>query len=165
MSLQDFADLGEAIGGGAVVITLIYLAIQLRRGRVELARQNARELLRHNNEVLLRLSENSRLMEIHIKAQTDFDALSDEDKMTWVVWLFTWTASWEQGFLDLPRREISGIELDQYAEGLALVLRTPGGRTVWTTIKSFFSAESVAALDRQIERSNTTQLERFTGSP
>ena len=61
MSLQDLANLGEAISGIAVLITLIFLTLQLRRTRLDLSRQNGRELLHRLSEIALKISENPRL--------------------------------------------------------------------------------------------------------
>ena len=60
--------------GIAVLITLIFLTFQIRSTRIQLSRQNGRELLRQLSEIALTLSENSRLMEVHVKAQSDFAA-------------------------------------------------------------------------------------------
>jgi len=163
MSLNDFANLGEAISGIAVLITLIFLTLQLRRTRFELSRQNGRELLRRLNDVALKLSENPRLMEIHTKAQSEFDALSEGDKLAWVNFLFAWISCWESGIHDRRRGHLSGIGLSAYAEGFALVLRSPGGKRVWPTMKPFFDPESVRILDQKIAESSETQLERFAG--
>ncbi len=84
MTLQDLANLGEAIGGIAVLITLIFLTFQIRSTRIQLSRQNGRELLRQLSEIALTLSKNSRLMEVHVNAQSDFQALSEADSLAWV---------------------------------------------------------------------------------
>ena len=161
MSLQEFANFGEAISGIAVLITLVFLTFQLRSARLELSRRNGRELLRQLNEVALKLSENPRLMEVHTKAQLEFDTLSEGDKLAWVNYLFAWLTCWESGIHDRRRGHLSGIDISAYAEGFALVLRSPGGRRVWPAMKSFFDPESVQMLDQKIAESSETQLERF----
>ena len=163
MTLQEFANLGEAIGGIAVLITLIFLTFQIRSTRIQLSRQNGRELLRQLSEIALTLSKNSRLMEVHVNAQSDFQALSEADRLAWVNFLFVWMHCWEFGLRDRRRGRLSGIDLGIYADGFALVLRSPGGMQVWPTMKVFFDPESVRILDRKIEESTETQLERFAG--
>jgi hypothetical protein len=161
VSLQDFANLGEAISGIAVLITLIFLTLQLRRTRLDLSRQNGRELLRQLSEIALKLSENPRLLEIHVKAQSEFDALSEADRLAWVNFLVAWLNCWDSGIHDRRRGHLAGIDVRAYAEGFALILRSPGGRRVWPIAKPFLDPESVQILEEKIAESTETQLERF----
>ena len=102
-------------------------------------------------------------MEIHVTAQSDFDALSEADRLAWVNFLFAWLNTWDSGIHDRRRGHLAGIDLGALADGYALVLRSPGGRRVWPTMKRFFDPESVRMLEQKIEGSSETQLERFAG--
>ncbi len=69
MSLAELGVVSEIVGSIAVLFTLIVLVFQISRARKEITRANARELIRHNNEILLRLSENPELLDVHIRGQ------------------------------------------------------------------------------------------------
>ncbi|GAM99859.1 hypothetical protein U91I_03514 [alpha proteobacterium U9-1i] len=83
--------------------------------------------------------------------------------MKWGFWLFAWITQTEQGYIDRRQRDFSGMMLDEYVEGLALVLRTEGGKVMWSALKAWFDPEFTAAVERQIEKSSTTQLELIAG--
>lgn len=164
MSLEQIGIIAEIAGSIAVVLTLGFLAFQLNRARLEVSRQNAREYVNNNNEVLLRLSENDALLDVHIRAQKDFSSLAEAERMKWGFWLFAWITQTEQAYIDRRQKDFSGMMLDEYTEGLALVLRTSGGQVMWPRMKAWFDPGFGHAVDRQIAKSDTKQLDRIAGS-
>lgn len=120
-------------------------------------------MINNNNDVLLRLSENDALLDVHIRGQKDFASLTEAERMKWAFWLLAWITQTEQGYIDRRQKEFSGMMLDEYVEGLALVLRSKGGKQIWPRAKAWFDPEFCLAVERQIAKSSTTQLERMAG--
>ena len=162
MSIEEVGVLSNIVGSFAVVLTLLFLAYQVNRARRELARENARDLIRHNNEILLRLSDNPDLLDVHMRGQKSFEILTEAERAKWGIWLFTWVTQTEQGFIDRKQKDFSGLDLDGYLEGLALVFRSNGGKAMWPRIKGWFDPTFCEALERQVARSSTTQIEQIT---
>jgi len=162
MSIEEIGVISDIVGSAAVVLTLFFLAFQIDRARREVSRENARDLIRHNNEILLRLSEDPALLDVHIRGQKGFDNLTEAERLKWGVWLFTWVTQTEQGFIDRKQKEVSGLDLDGYLEGLALTLRSTGGKAIWPRLKGWFDPAFCEAVERQVARSSTTQLEQIT---
>ena len=87
MTLQDLANLGEIIGAIAVVISLVYLAIQIRQNTAQ-ARENSqisRLLLQENfvsgQEGLFRaILTNEEMYRVWRLASTTTDELSEDDR-------------------------------------------------------------------------------------
>ena len=162
MTIEEVGVVSDIVGSVAVVLTLFFLAFQVDRARRELSRENARDLIRHNNEILLRLSDNPDLLDVHMRGQKSFENLTEAERIKWGTWLFTWITQTEQGFIDRKRKDFSGLDLDGYLEGLALVFRSSGGKAMWPRMKGWFDPTFCAALERQVERSSTTQIEQMT---
>ena len=138
MTISDLGSLGEFIASIAVLVTLVLLVTQVRSARTEISTQRTRDIKRHNNETFHQLTQSPSLMDINIRAQRDFDSLDDVEKMRWIIWLFTWITQTEDGYL-AGRSGISNMEwVDNYVLGVALVLRTEGGRNVWGRLRVFF---------------------------
>ncbi len=116
-------------------------------------------MIRHNNEILLRLSDNPELLDVYMRGHKSFENLTEAERIKWGTWLFTWVTQTEQGFIDRKQRDISGLDLDGYLEGLALVLRSTGGKAMWPRIKGWFDPTFCEALERQMARSSTTMVE------
>ncbi len=163
MTIEELGIIANIGSSVAVILTLGFLAFQVRRARLETSRQNARDMINNNNDVLLKLSENDALLDVHIRAQKDFASLVEAERMKWGFWLFAWITQSEQAFIDRRQKDFSGLMLDEYTEGLALVLRTSGGQVLWPRMKAWFDPEFGQAVERQIAKSNTTQLERMVG--
>ena len=153
---------GELVGAAAVVFTLAYLSIQLRRARSEYTRNNARELVVRNNAILGKLSDDPELRDRHLRGMFDFEALATEEKMAFSIWMFTWISNWEQAFVDQKEESFEGLPLEAYSMGIAEVLRTPDGRKYWQICRDYFSSEAASELDRVIDLSEQTWLDRFS---
>lgn len=162
MSLEEVGVVGDIVGSVAVVVTLFFLAFQVNRARRELSRENVRAMVRHNNEILLRLSDNPDLLDVHLRGQKSFESLTEAERFKWGTWLFTWVTQSEQGFIDRKQKDFSGLDLDGYLEGLALVLRSNGGKAMWPRLKGWFDPTFCEALERQMARSSTTMIEQIT---
>lgn len=161
MTIEELGIVTDIVGSLAVIATLGFLAFQVRRARLEVSRQNARDMINNNNDVLLRLSENDALLDVHIRGQRDFASLAEAERLKWAYWLFAWITQTEQGYIDRRQKDFSGMKLDEYVEGLALVLRSEGGKVMWSGLKAWFDAEFCAAVERQIAKSSATIVERF----
>ena len=159
MTLSDLGSLGEFIASIAVLVTLVVLALQVRSARTDISTQRTRDIKRHNNETFHQLTQNPSLMDIHIRAQTNFDSLDDGEKMRWIIWLFTWITQTEDGYL-AGRSGIPHMEwVDSYVLGVAMVLRTEGGRDVWGRLRVFFDEGFAETLDKEIDADTTTFLQ------
>lgn len=167
MDHQTFAQLlgsyGEFIGSIAVLVTLVVLVIQVRTTRTEISSQMSREFKRHNNDAFFQLTQNTELLNIHVQAQCDYQSLTDAEKVRWQIWLFTWITQTEDGFI--ARREgIPNMDwVERYTTGVALTLRSDGGREVWPRMTGFFDAELVEAVNREIAVDTTTHLQLMLG--
>jgi hypothetical protein len=92
----------------------------------------------------------------------DFEALATEEKMAFSIWMFTWISNWEQAFVDQKEESFEGLPLEAYSMGIAEVLRTPDGRKYWQICRDYFSSEAASELDRVIDLSEQTWLDRFS---
>lgn len=161
MTIQELGIIADIGGSVAVILTLGFLGFQVNRARLEVSRRNARDMINNNNDVLLRLSENDALLDVHIRGQKDFASLTEAERMKWGFWLFAWITQTEQGYIDRRQKDFSGMMLDEYVEGLALVLRSNGGTKMWPRVKAWFDLDFCEAVERQVAKSNTTQLKRI----
>jgi hypothetical protein len=161
MNWDAISAIGEVIGATAVVVTLGYLAIQLRQARSEYTRNNARDLVVRNNAVLGKLADDKELRERHIRGMQDFGALAGDEKLAFGIWIFTWISNWEQAYVDQKSGSFEGLPLETYSMGIAEVLRTPGGTEYWLRNKDYFSTDTASEIDRVIGLSEQTWLERF----
>jgi len=160
-TIQDFGSAGEFIGSIAVLVTLIILVVQVRTARTEISSQMAREFKQHNNDAFHQLTQNTELLNIYVQAQGDYESLTDAEKVRWQLWLFTWITQTEDGFI--ARREgIANMDwVDRYITGVALTLRSEGGKEGWPRLRGYFDSEFVEAVDRAITADTTTMMQQL----
>ena len=161
MNWDAIGAVGELIGATAVVLTLGYLAIQLRQARSEYTRNNARDLVVRNNVVLGKLTDDRDLRERHFRGMRDYSDLSSDEKLAFGIWMFTWISNWEQAYVDQKSGSFEGLPLEKYSMGIAEVLRTPGGTEYWRRSRDYFSEDAASELDRVIGLSEQTWIDRF----
>ncbi len=80
MDILELGAIGELVGGAAVLVTLIYLALQVRHGNeVEKSETHRAFVSDWNRQVLMPFSgaESGPFLR---RANADFDGLSDDDK-------------------------------------------------------------------------------------
>ncbi len=164
MSISELGSLGEIIGSIAVLITLIILVVQVRGARIELSSQMTREIKRDNNETWHQLVQRPDLVDIHIRGQRELDSLSEEEKLTWIIWLFTWINQTEDAWMARSRGFPHMEWVDVYVNGIALVLRSEGGQIVWPRLRPLFEKPFADALDSMIRAGDSTFLETFLDS-
>ncbi len=81
MTLQDLGDLGDLIGGVAVVITLIYLAAQIRQNTALITAQTVQASVDATQRVLLLRAENMPLRAVLRKARRNEDLDADDTEV------------------------------------------------------------------------------------
>lgn len=163
MDHQIFAEMlgnyGEFLSSLAVLATLLILVFQVRGARAEFSSQMIREIKRHNNEDIQLPLKDPRTLDIHIRAQRDFDSLEDADKIYWGVWLFSWITQTEDIWL-ARRRGISEMDMiDRYVNGVASVLRSDGGQVMWPRLKGWFDPDFAAHVDEAIQQGEAKWLD------
>ena len=81
MNLETGAALGEIIGAAAVVISVIYLAIQIRKQTEEARLAATRDLAFHSQENFQQLVQDPELLNIYRKGIADYDSLPEDERL------------------------------------------------------------------------------------
>ena len=83
MDLTQLANLGEFIGGVAVLVTLVYLARQVNQGNRLTKTQVLQEASRASTEFSLLVAGHPEHVALMLRAGDDFGGLSREEHYTW----------------------------------------------------------------------------------
>ncbi len=147
MDLTQLANLGEFIGGVAVLVTLVYLALQVRQGTA-LARASAqRETNAAFQSALAHLREER---EIYRRGCVEFDAMSPEDQHC-----FELTVAPVLNHLDqVIRMHRQSLETEDNVEAYGTfclaMLQAPGARSWWDQIKPYFVKETREYVEQRL---------------
>ncbi len=163
MTLEDLGNLGEFIGAFAVVISLVYLAIQIRQNTAQIreSSQVSRLLLQENfvsgqEELFRALLENEETYRIWRLGSTTTDELPAEDRERFGLLLYgqmyRYHVMYQARALEPLEHERCRIQIDRFAA-------MPAFRSWWSRQRSGFAfdPEFVKFVDDRIERVQSGQ--------
>ena len=134
MTLGDFADFAQIISGIAVLVTLIFLVVQLRDNTKAL-RMNA--LNEHYSDGFEIVADGSRVPELAVAAQKAFTSqpLDAADKYHLNNWIARTGGLMERHLLAMQEGLLDQKTFDRSVLPGKNVLRTPAGRASYATLK------------------------------
>ncbi len=149
MTFQDLGGIGEFIGGIGVVVTLLYLARQIRdSSRIE--RLNARYAISQSvSSVLDRLDEDPELNRIWMAARDTGEELNDEDRERLGRFLLRYFAqtSLAHGF-----SEIDPEIRSRYEPLLVRFLEIPAVQGWWSRQREFITEPFRSEVDQHLRK-------------
>ena len=141
MNLQDLGNLGEFVGAIAVVVTLVYLALQIRHNTRALGHSEGRAILEDGNTWRAKLIQDPEIAELYRKGLLDPGALDPIEKLRFRMLLDTLFVTWLYGF---QAGDITGYDGESHVRG---TLARPGGAQYWADQKDHFDPEFVQYVD------------------
>jgi len=138
MTLGDLADIGDAIGAVAVVVSLVYLASQIRQNTKAVRAAAVHSSIGHSMDVRRSLYESDALTRIYIMGSNDPKTLSEED-------LLRLRLLFHNLFLSLrniySQTHLTGLPAETWVTQIPLlqrVLSTQGGKWFWANYSHEF---------------------------
>ena len=154
MNIMELGALGEMVGGAAVLITLVYLALQVRQGNQVERGETHRAFVSDWNQQVLGPFADPYTGPLLRRANRSFDTLSGDEKMAV-------TGLWgSQIFLteELFALHRAGALDDDIWEAAALRMASmflmPGPAAWWTKAQGFFSAPFVEHVNARMFGAN-----------
>jgi hypothetical protein len=156
MSLEDLGNIGEFVAAVAVVVSLIYLAVQIRQNTAQLV-QNAEEF-----RMSFRQQEYGRIIDFNSvviasrdvgdlldRGRTDFDSLDGADRQRWNAYLHSLFRHYEGGYQFM----VGGVQ-EKRVLALHYYLKAPSTRKFWRSVRETYEKsfrEHVDSLVAEIE--------------
>ena len=140
MNWDAIGAMGEIVGAGAVVISLVYLAAQIRTQN-----RQARTAAMHEISVGFRDAiatfANAENAEIITKANKDFESLSDSEIFLLIAGLQRILRVWEEAYFQHREGQLDPHIWDPMVRQYASYLSMPAVNRIWQLRKEFFSSE------------------------
>ena len=139
MNWDAIGAIGEVLGAAAVVLTLGYLAAQIRQNSQAVKNSAAQSLLSEVNGSLRVVASSTDTVRAVILGQLIFDELTVEERAQFFAWYLSWMRTIElahfqyaQGYIDEEIWEGHEVHLRQ-------LIQAPGIRLWWSERRDFFS--------------------------
>ena len=152
MDIMELGAIGEMVGGVAVLVTLGYLAVQVRQNTASnrvLATQNL--VVGHAGASLL-LAENGDLAAILQTAAVDSgrEGLEPHSQLRFNVWLVGLWSHVELAYFQYSEEQLDERIWKRMEDEIETFLTLPGTMAWWTNDKTRFSPDFVELVDRKL---------------
>jgi len=131
LQLSEFAALGEAVGGIAVLVTLLYLAYQFRQTAVIERTTGQRELLSRCRDWVELTTTQPGLVEVLRKTLSDWDSATPDEKERANGWMLSAGLQAEQALYMWRERLINEVSYAGFMGVIVAIASTPGGSRWW----------------------------------
>jgi len=139
MNIESMANYADVIGGAAVIVSLIYVGIQIRRSAKSSqsqANQSAHESLA---SVSLEVSKDPEFSNFVRRGLIEFDELSEDDKFRMIMLMTTTFRRYENIFYQYKRGFLEQGLWGGYEQSILLMFYSRGGQAFWKRRRMHFS--------------------------
>ena len=105
MNWEALGAIGEVVGAAGVIVTLGYLAIQIRQNAQSVRASAFQEAIRDAAQITDELSHDAELTRIWFAGQHDFEALTGEERRRFAVYCTSVFRRYENIILPSPSRQ------------------------------------------------------------
>ena len=131
MTLQDLGNVGEFVAAIATLLTLIYLAVQIRQNTRAVRSTAFQQVVDSFSEISLAIGLNREVSEIFDRANKDLSSLDSlEQRRHWSILLSLFRRA-ESVFFQSQQGTLRNESWDGIREFLRSVLQSEGGRQFW----------------------------------
>jgi hypothetical protein len=150
LTLSDLAALGEAVGGIAVLVTLVYLAYQFRQTATIERTAGQRELLNRTRDWVELTTIHPDLIDVLRKALADWDAATPQEKERANGWMLSAALQAEQALYMWREQLINEVSYRGFVNVIVAIAATPGGSQWWTRARIALGDDVSDLVDREL---------------
>ncbi len=161
MTLAELSEIAQIVSAGAVIVSLVYLAIQIRQNTIQI-RANSRiarlalqeDFVATQQESMMRVAENPELYRIWRLGTSAPDTMTDEDRERFGMLLFSQMYRYHMAF---QAREVEPLENGRTVIQIDRFAGLPAFKSWWMRHRAGFAFDSafVVMVDERIERARS----------
>jgi hypothetical protein len=151
VTLSDFAAIGEAVSGFAVLLTLGYLAYQFRQTAAIERTAGQRDLLGQARSWVELTLVHKGLFEVLRKVLADWESGTPEEKESGNAWMLSSALQAEQALYMWREGLINEGSFRGFINVAVSVAATPGGRLWWRDARIVLGDDISDFIDRELE--------------
>ena len=147
MNWEAIGAVGEILGAIAVVLSLAYLAVQIKNQNKEARLSTMHDISVGFREALAKFATED-MSKISIQANADFDELTDDEAMRFVATFGGLFRAWEEAFIQHDEGRLDKRSWDVMSRYYLLALSAGGAKRAWALRKDYLDAEFVKYVDQ-----------------
>jgi hypothetical protein len=147
MTLEDWANLGEVIGAVAVIVSLLYLAWQIRQNTKAVRATAVDSSINYSMGVRQSIFENKEITHIYHQGSLDPNALSEEDLFRFRLLCHNMLLSHWNIFSQSRLADLTSETWNSQRNVIKRMLSSEGGRWFWDHYRQEFEASFQVEVD------------------
>jgi len=156
MNWEMISAIVEGIGAVAVIVSLIFLASEIRHNTKTLARTEARETQRDCTVAYYSVADNEQTAEIVLRGMENLDDLNDVERYRFDMTAAGWLIAVEQAFAARELNRYDESNLAPFKSQIKGIVSSPGGGKWWEESRIWFTSAFQKSVD-EIRKDKTIQ--------
>lgn len=149
MNIQDLGSIGELIAALATLLTLGYLAIQLKQNTSALKSQTFQQSSMDMSLTANSVSSDGELARIIMKAEKGIASLTPDEKLRFHFWMLVAVRRFEAIYIQALYGSIEKKRIEGFETSILSLLSNIGNEW-WNSTKSVFSEDFIHYADKNI---------------
>jgi len=141
MSLNDLANIGQVIGAIAVVISLIYVAMQIRQNTNAVRAATAQSVHEHFANWYQLVASDSTTAQVVVQGLKDYNALSETDKARFISAFMAFLSYSQNAFIKWKQGLLEPSLWMAWEQIIINLTGAPGGKAFWKDRAYLFGEE------------------------
>jgi len=161
VTLSDIASLSSVVSAAAVLLSLVYLSLQLRQGSRHQMATIHHDRLAHTETYLATLFGNAELMDLQVRGQAADGSLDDLQANRFVFMQYGNLLFYQEYFLLHADGLLDKARYQHAIGNLRVLASEPGTRTAWKILRPLFAPAFASYLDRLMEEITPVENPHF----
>jgi hypothetical protein len=150
MNWDAIGAVGEAVGAAGVIISLLYLAVQIKGDARAKRAATIHEQSEGFREVLLSIVDNPSVADLYLRGLNDFGSLTDAERPRFSSLLVLACRVWEDQFFQWAEGHYDQEVWGGIDASIADVCSMPGVQAWWKTRSHWYSDQFRALIEKKI---------------
>jgi hypothetical protein len=151
MTWEAVSAISEATGAIVVIVSLIYVAIQIRQNTKAVTYQTTQALIHANSESAYLLSSDADLATLFHKGSMDRSLLTDVERLRFNTYLYGYYNQADFAYEQSLEGQVASTTWARIERDLPIWISLPGVRAWWDEDKTRLSDGFVAFLEKKVE--------------
>ena len=143
MNLAQWASLGDIAAAMAVIVSLVYVARQLKQNTNAMIVNNADNFVDMNARMIVPVAADRAFSELWVKAASDFESLDAIDRQRMIIWEFQAITAFSNWFNLREQGLISDIQWSELESTFTAFGQRQSMRETWKIFKKRFCNLSI----------------------
>ena len=150
MSLQEFAELGATMSGVGVLMSVIYVSIQIRNNTRAVRASAFQQVVNSFAAISFDIAKDKNLVDLYLRAGRNFASLNELERAQYSLMLLSFLRRAENVFFQTEIRMLYTKHWSGIRDSIKAIMAAPGTQACWIEIQNRLNPEFRAFIDEFI---------------